>query len=677
VRRPRGIFVKLVAVFLLVGLLPFLLMAGFAYWQAKTHMTEAVVESWLVRLARETAAHIDRSLAALRASVMLWSEEEALAADAVQAARGTPGAAARLTAALDRRAVRIGDVAVAMVVARDGRILAAAGSDRSRAPSGLVGRNISEVAPDASAREWIAWALVREDGRLQQVDWHRSPFAPRPDSRGAAGAPRPQENPDAHHVGYAVRLRDLDPRREPVVLAVLFRFTAIQQVLDEVQLKFTDEQGRGGRAARYPSGYAFLFGPDGDTVIGHKARELYGTSLTRDHKLPQLHEAILANDFGSVYYDYPPGVPKISGFAHTASIPGGGFGWTVGVGINGSDIYGDVLALRDLLAVATLIVAGFVVLMAALLSARITRPLTRLVGFTESVARGNLDARVSIKSGDEIAVLAEAFNRMTDDLKETNRRLIQAEKDAAWREMARQVAHEIKNPLTPIMLSAQQIEKAAADRHPEIQAIVRDAVQSIVEQCESLREIAQNFASYAAFPKPKLARITIEDLVDKVVGVFAAHQREGFRIDSVVDIAGKWAVRADADAMRRVFLNLFNNAYEAMSGKGTITVRATVEQVPSGAVARISVADTGRGIAPDDLSRLFEPYFSTRSGGTGLGLAICRKIVSEHEGSITVESEQGKGTTFTISIPCFPADAPFTAEDDASFSETRTLPRGT
>src|SRR5262249_8246490 len=158
----------------------------------------------------------------------------------------------------------------------------------------------------------------------------------------------------------------------------------------------------------------------------------------------------------------------ISGFAHTDGPAKGGFGWAVGVGINHSDIYADWFALRDLLAIAALIVTGFVVMMAALFSARPTRPLTRLVGFTESVARGNLDARVRIKTNDEIAVLAEAFNRMTSDLKETNRRLIQAEKDAAWREMARQVAHEIKNPLTPVMLSAQQIEKAIADRHPDM-----------------------------------------------------------------------------------------------------------------------------------------------------------------------------------------------------------------
>jgi nitrogen fixation/metabolism regulation signal transduction histidine kinase len=314
--------------------------------------------------------------------------------------------------------------------------------------------------------------------------------------------------------------------------------------------------------------------------------------------------------------------------------------------------------------------------MAAALSARVTRPLLRLVGFTESVARGNLDSRVSIKTKDEIAVLAEAFNRMTADLKETNRRLIQAEKDAAWREMARQVAHEIKNPLTPIMLSAQQIERALVDRRPDLETIVRDSVRSIVEQCESLREIAQNFASYAAFPKPKLARIGLAELVERVVAVFAAQQREGTKIETVVAVEGGWAVRADVDAMRRVFLNLFNNAYEAMGGRGTITVKATVETLSAGCRARLAVTDTGKGIPEGDIPRLFEPYFSTRTGGTGLGLAICRKIVTEHGGSISVDSKVGAGTTFTITLPCFAADAPFTADDDASFSETRTLPRG-
>jgi nitrogen fixation/metabolism regulation signal transduction histidine kinase len=442
-----------------------------------------------------------------------------------------------------------------------------------------------------------------------------------------------------------------------------------------VQIKFSDEPPAPGRTVRYESGYAFLFDSDGDTVIGHKQRELYGTSLSRTHGLPGLRDKVLASSFGFDHYEYPPGVGKISGFARTLPAGSGGFGWIVGVGINHADIFADTVALRDLLAVAALIVAGFVVLMAAVLSARLTRPLLRLVGFTESVARGNLDARVTVRTNDEIAVLAEAFNRMTSDLKETNRRLIQAEKDAAWREMARQVAHEIKNPLTPIMLSAQQIERAVADRHADLPAIVKDAVASIVEQCSSLREIAQNFASYAAFPKPKLARVPLAAMVERAVSVFAAHQREGLEIKSVVDAPGGFVVRADVEAMRRVFLNLFNNAFEAMGGRGTITIRTTVEPVRDGFRAHLAVSDTGKGIAPEDLPRLFEPYFSTRTGGTGLGLAICRKIVTEHDGAITVASELGAGTTFTIALPCFPEGAPPGPDDDAPFSETRTMPR--
>jgi signal transduction histidine kinase len=660
---PRGIFSKLVAVFLLVGLLPFLGMAWWTYDQAKTHMTDAVVESWLVRLARENAAHVDRRLFGLGMAVQLWSEEEVLAQEAAHAETPGPdsrGARDRLSAALGRRSARLNHVALAMIVGRDGTIHAASSSDRPRAAATLVGKSIRDLAPEDSQRAWIERALAIRTEPLQRLNWGRSPFV-------ATLGTLPGV-PESYQIGYAA------PLAADAAIAVLFQFDVIQNILDQVQRKFADEPGGGsGRAVRYPTGYAFLFDDDADTVIGHKDRELYGSSVSKDHGLPQLREAALANDFGFMHYEFR-GKKKISGFAHTGGARQGGFAWTVGVGIDKEDIYADVDALGELLFIATLIVAGLVVLMAALISARITRPLTKLVGFTQSVARGNLDARVSIRSNDEIAVLANAFNRMTGDLKETNQRLIQAEKDAAWREMARQVAHEIKNPLTPIMLSAQQIERAIADKHPEIDTIVKDSVQSIVEQCDSLRQIAQNFASYAAFPKPMLERVALGDLVEKVVGVYSAHQREGFRVVSRVAAKGDWAVRADVDAMRRVFLNLFNNAFEAMNGQGTITVLATVEKSETGATARIAVIDTGRGIPPDDLPHLFEPYFSTRTGGTGLGLAICRKIVTEHDGTISVESTVGKGTTFTISLPCIAADTPLSSAD-SSFSETRTLPR--
>jgi signal transduction histidine kinase len=665
VKLRRGIFTKLVLVFLLVGLVPFLAMGVWTYFQAKTPMTEAVIESWLVRLARETAAHVDLTLSGLRTSVLVWSEERRLTTRSTETAPQE-----WLASGLARRAMRLGDVALVMVVEPGGRIVAAARPDPSKPVGALIGRSIREVAPSPSQREWIERALASRAQPVWGVGWHRSPFLlalDGPATRPAEG--HEAEGPDAYQIGYSAPL-GRDPAAAPeAALAVVFRFETVQRVLDQVERKFRD------RPVRYPSGYAFLFDDDGDTVIGHKKRELYGTSLTRHHGLPELHEAVMSREFGFQHYEFPKGTGKISGFARTETPAMGGFGWTVGVGIDHSDIYADVTALRGLLAVASLVVAGLVVLMAALLSARITRPLTKLVGFTESVARGNLDARVSIRTNDEIAVLANAFNRMTSDLKETNHRLIQAEKDAAWREMARQVAHEIKNPLTPVMLSAQQIERALADRHPELDAIVRDSVKSIVEQCESLRQIAQNFASYAAFPKPHLERIGLAELLDKVVSVYAAHQREGFRVVTAPGTPEGYAVRADVDAMRRVFLNLFNNAFEAMSGTGTITVSAQVRKGPAGDVALISVADTGRGIQTQDLPHLFEPYFSTRSGGTGLGLAICRKIVTEHEGSISVESETGKGTTFTISLPCFPADSPPTGADDDSFSETRTLPR--
>ncbi len=677
-RLPRGIFVKLVGVFLLVGLVPFLGIEVWAYLQARNQLTKNVVESWLTRLARETAAQVDREVEAMRSTVLAWSQEEALVTDAMMlAGGGAPwaGPADRLNAALALRAGTLGNVALATVVDGEGRLLAAGRSDRSKPATQITARLLSEIIPDPGGRAWIERAATRTGSDTPQIfstGWHRSPLV------AALGDP---DEAASYQVGFAARLAPPgdgeNKNRRESALVVFFRFETIQSALDRVKQRFTDwEDSRKPEQSRYSSGYAFMFDSDADTVIAHVNRQHYGTSLVRDHHQPEFHQAMIDQRFGSIHYEYPPGTPKITGFAHCAEAADGGFGWIVGVGVSQKDVFADLTRFQELLGVAALILAGAVVVTAALISARITRPLTRLVVLTEQVARGNLDAQVQVTTRDEIAVLADAFNKMAADLKASNHRLIQAEKDAAWREMARQVAHEIKNPLTPIMLSAQQVQRAHMDRHPHFDAILADSVQSIIEQCESLKRIAQNFASYAAFPRPTLEWQVASKLVAKCVAQFVPLLEGKARIVTEMDCPDDVVVKADLDAMRRVFLNLVNNAIEAMAERPepVLTIAVTVGAGDAGEVARIRVTDNGRGISPSDMRRLFEPYFSTRSSGTGLGLAICRKIVNEHAGSIAVQSELGAGTTFTITLPVRRGDARAIAASDDAFSETRTMP---
>jgi two-component system, NtrC family, nitrogen regulation sensor histidine kinase NtrY len=313
---------------------------------------------------------------------------------------------------------------------------------------------------------------------------------------------------------------------------------------------------------------------------------------------------------------------------------------------------------------------------AGMFGSRMAGPLRRLVVHTERLARGDYDARVVVDSRDEVAILADALNRLAAELKESNRRLVEAEKNAAWKEMARQVAHEIKNPLTPIMLSAQQLERAHKDRHPRFDEILVESTRSIVEQCASLRSIAQNFAGFASFPQSRREPLAFGRLVRDAARLYAPKRDDGPGVVVKVDVPENVRILGDEDELRRVFLNLFNNAFEATGAEGALTIEAKVVGVGADAKAVAAVRDTGRGIPPEDKSRLFEPYFSTRTGGTGLGLAICRKIVSEHRGTIVCESAVGVGTTFVLTFPILKDDGSGAdARPPDPFGETKTVVR--
>jgi signal transduction histidine kinase len=674
VRLPRGIFVKLVLVFLLIGLLPLALIGVVTYTKAKERMTETVIEYWLVRLARDTADDLDRRVREMSALVRSWADDAFLGrllAEQDPGGADNPGLDPRFRSFLQSRRNYRTDLDLLLLVSPTGAVLAESWAEPSGSEGAmerLRGQQL-DLLLDAADWEWIAHALEPTPEALRQKrvpvssrDWHVSPLV-----RRARGLPpwRPEEGyPKSEHdyaLGFASTVL-ADRRTRPAgALVAIFNWASVHELLDQVGTRFGDAGPREAGRPRYSSGYPFLFAQDADTIIGHHFRTNLGTSLVRDHRLPDLRARIEAEPYGSHQYEYPPGTAKISGFARTAGPEREGFGWVVGVGINHDQVYADVRGLFEFLMVAALITAGIVILLAALFSHRITEPITRLIAYTEEVGRGNLDARVEIDTEDEIAVLADSFNRMAEEVKETNRRLIRAEKDAAWKEMARQVAHEIKNPLTPIVLSAQQLRAAWADSHPRFAAILKDAVDTIIDQAESLRKIAADFGSFATFGSRSPAEEALAPLVAGAVDIYRPRLAGGaIRMELVDRSPPGTQVFVDRTEIRRVFLNLFNNALEAMEGgEGRITVKVEVEGGPARAEARISIADTGPGIPPEVMARIFEPYFSTRTKGTGLGLAICKRIVEESGGRITVASELGSGTTFTLVLPAIvPPPAP-------------------
>jgi signal transduction histidine kinase len=282
------------------------------------------------------------------------------------------------------------------------------------------------------------------------------------------------------------------------------------------------------------------------------------------------------------------------------------------------------------------------------LAARVTRPVEALRDGAARVAAGDLAAHVDVPASGEMAELVRAFNAMTADLARSRDRLVQAERIAAWREVARRLAHEIKNPLTPIAMSVETLRDALDQRRPEFREIFDEATRAISDEVRRLKRIVDEFSRFARLPAPEREPLAPEEIVAAVLALFPEPPR-GVTISREVE-PGLPAVLADRDQTLQVLLNLVGNALDALAGGGALRIRAA--RVPGG--VSFTVSDTGPGIAQEDLPRVFEPYFTTKEGGTGLGLAICHRIAEEHGGRLEAESRPGQGAAFTLTLPAAP-----------------------
>ncbi len=303
---------------------------------------------------------------------------------------------------------------------------------------------------------------------------------------------------------------------------------------------------------------------------------------------------------------------------------------------------------------AALLVGGAGILLAVLLSswaaARFTRPVEDLAAAAREVAAGNLRARVDITSTDEIGDLAEAFNRMTQDLQEQKERLIQSERVAAWRELARRLAHELKNPLFPLQLTVENLVKAR-EQSPEIfEEIFRESSATLLAEIGNLKQIISRFSEFSKMPQPHLQPVIVNDVVQGVAKLFQAQleSREGGAIACKMDFAAnREPVAADAELLHRALSNLVLNAMDAMPNGGTLTLRTR----DASDRVRIEIADTGVGLTREECDRLFTPYYTSKQHGTGLGLAIVQSVISDHGGTISVQSQPDRGTTFVVELP--------------------------
>ncbi|PYQ38155.1 MAG: sensor histidine kinase [Acidobacteria bacterium] len=300
----------------------------------------------------------------------------------------------------------------------------------------------------------------------------------------------------------------------------------------------------------------------------------------------------------------------------------------------------------------TLVVAGLALLAALttalVLSGRIAGPVRALAARARGVGAGDLE-HTAVEASDEVGELARAFASMTHELRTSRERLVQAERVAAWREMARRLAHELKNPIFPIQLSIETLRRAldqeGAQDAQRFQALFRESSDTILDELRSLRSIVEEFSQFARMPPPRLAPTDLGDLVERVLALYRA-RAAAVRIETGL-APGLPAVPADRDLLGRALGNLVANELEAMPDGGTLSVktRAVEEGVA------LEVSDTGPGLTEEQPTRLFTPYYTTKKGGTGLGLAIVQGIVSDHGGRIQVESAPGAGTTFTLVLP--------------------------
>jgi two-component system nitrogen regulation sensor histidine kinase NtrY len=279
-------------------------------------------------------------------------------------------------------------------------------------------------------------------------------------------------------------------------------------------------------------------------------------------------------------------------------------------------------------------------------TARVTRPVLRLAESAAKVAAGNWGATVEIASRDEIGQLARAFNRMTHELVEQRDRLVQAERVAAWRELARRLAHELKNPLFPLQITVENMQRARESYPEQFDEVFRESTGTLLAELANLKQIIGRFSDFAKMPAPEMQAVNFNELAEGTLKLFEPQLAKA-RVQANAELDPQLGpVHADPEQMTRVLRNLVLNAIDAMPEGGTLTVRT----VALAGGVRLEVSDTGQGLTPEECERLFTPYYTTKTHGTGLGLAIVQSVVSDHKGRIAVESSPGKGSTFRIEL---------------------------
>ena len=350
-----------------------------------------------------------------------------------------------------------------------------------------------------------------------------------------------------------------------------------------------------------------------------------------------------------------PFAPAHASGLHLDSVDVGGHLLWIGLDRSGIDSVRSGIIGRSIL--VGILAVVFAVVLGALLATRLVKPIESLAEAARRLAGGDLSARVSAqKTEGEVQELVLAFNKMAADLEQGQRRLLQSERVAAWQEIARGLAHELKNPLTPILSAMDVIRRARQLQRPDFDAILHEQATAVVEEVMRLKELADAFARFARLPEKKLEPLNPCEVVDHALALYAGADKDGFSVVVERDYdAAPPTIDADRTQLLTVVTNLVKNAVEAMSEHGTIraTIRAADDGNAGGSEVEIIFDDSGPGIAAEVADRLFTPYFTTKgSRGTGLGLALSHRIIVEHGGTIeAAHSVALGGARFVIRLP--------------------------
>jgi len=289
--------------------------------------------------------------------------------------------------------------------------------------------------------------------------------------------------------------------------------------------------------------------------------------------------------------------------------------------------------------------------LAYLVSKGIAKPIVALREAMALASQGELTHRVKPSGTSEVRYLATSFNRMVEEIQSSRRALLRAERLAAWREVARAVAHEIRNPLTPIQFALQRLREEARRGEPPRAEVVAENSEAILREVHSLQEFATAFSAVAQLPEPKFAPCDLGALVEDAAKLYDGSSPVQFRVEVERPVPLAWA---DAGQIQRVMVNLIKNATEVVGDRGVVTLRVRRESTSDGAGVRLEIEDNGPGMDAATLERATHPGFTTKSTGSGLGLTLVQRVVEQHGGRFGLDSSPGLGTRAWLTIPAAP-----------------------